>query len=46
MLGFEQVSPRVLVEMDVAERLIDYLEDVWEGGYFIQRLDYRSVPFC
>ena len=40
LLGFERVSPRVLVESDVIEGLLAELEVLWEGGSFIQRLDY------
>ena len=40
LLGFERVSPRVLVEMAVDEGFPAELEVVWEGGLFVQRWDY------
>ena len=45
LLGFERSSPRVLVDMDLSHGLSDDLEVIWEGGYFIQHLDYWRIAF-
>ena len=45
LLGFEHVSPRVLVKMDVVDSLPTEIEFLWEGNSFIQCLDYWRIPF-
>ena len=45
LLGFERSSPRVLVDMDLSHGLPNDLEVIWEGGSFIQHLDYWRIAF-
>ena len=32
--------PRVLVEVDISERILVEVEVIWNEGYFTQKLDY------
>ena len=45
LLGFERVSPMVLVEMEVDECFPAELEVIWDMNSFIHRLDYWSILF-
>ena len=45
LLGFDRSAPRVMVDMDLSNGLPDELEVQWEGGTFVQRLDYWKVAF-
>ena len=45
LMGFDRKVPHVLVEMEMENGLPKDLEVVWEGGTFMQKLDYWRVPF-
>lgn len=45
LMGVERWSPRMLVDINSSDGLLGELEVVWEGGSFIQQLDYWNIPF-
>lgn len=45
LTGAEKRPPRMLVEIDSSEGLPGEIEIVWEGGSFIQQLDYWKIVF-
>lgn len=45
LMGAERRSPRMLVDIDSSDGLLGELEVVWEGGSFMQQLDYWNIPF-
>lgn len=45
LLSSDRRAPRTLVEMDTGDGLPGDLEVQWDGGSFVQRLDYWKVPF-
>ena len=45
LLGFERVSPKVLVDMVVAEVFPVELKVIWEGGFFYQENQLLAYTF-
>ena len=45
LLSSERKIPHMLVDMDVEKGLPEEVEVIWDGGSFIQRLDYWKIPF-
>lgn len=45
LYGSKRRTPQVLVEIDASKGLLSELEVIWDGGSFIQPLDYWKVLF-